>query len=408
LSHDLEIVTSIKPVHSLLEKFIATRNNLTIQGKLGSDAGNVIVYRKERNALVASFEVWGPSKAESEDLEESVVSIVQPPRWVTQISVPAGGEKDDRTSAEELARYIAERCTGVVYDPQVAAVTWPKVIDQRRSMRSQEERIRLVKLDWYLPKGQASESMAHTLLRCLREICPEALPVRFGSYEPLQGRMEPNEDDPFLKAFREECLREVGGGLFFQCKSPCFAGHIFTPRKKVVEESPILQEVHVSLDFDGRVLQTKGEWCDKIVTLFGDLAKYLKAFYACAYIERGVIASRRGLGYDGESEHYPLPRGRWVGVPSTPTWLSWFGGPYKSLVEESLKGAGCESSPEGILVRIGPWPMDLDELQGKMVRLPDHLVAKMEQRVKETKTKTTTFRWVDWEATPAGFIPGLD
>ncbi|TMI29511.1 hypothetical protein E6H29_11205 [Candidatus Bathyarchaeota archaeon] len=383
MSHDLEIVTSIKPVHFLLEKFIATRNNLTIQGKLGSDAGNVIVYRKERNALVASFEIWGPSKAESEDLEESVVSIVQPPRWVTQISVPAGGEKDDRTSAEELARYISERCTGVVYDPQVAAVTWPKVSDQRPSMRSQKERIRLVKLDWYLPKGQASESMAHTLLRYLREICPEALPVRFGSYEPLQGRI-------------------------FQCKSPCFAGQIFTPRRNVVKESPILQEVHVSLDFDGRVLQTKGEWCDKIVTLFGELAKYLKAFYACAYIERGVIASRRGLGYDGESEHYPLPRGRWVGVPSTPTWLSWFGGPYKSLVEESLKGAGCESSPEGILVRIGPWPMDLDELQGKMVRLPDELVAKMEQRVKETKTKTTTFRWVDWEATPAGFIPRLD
>jgi len=60
------------------------------------------------------------------------------------------------------------------------------------------------------------------------------------------------------------------------------------------------------------------------------------------------------------------------------------------------------------LVRIGPWPMDLDELQGKIVRLPDELVAKMEQRVKETKTKTTTFRWVDWEATPAGFIPRLD
>jgi len=42
--------------------------------------------------LLPSFEVWGPSKVEPEDLEESVVSLVAAPRWMVEISVPAGGK----------------------------------------------------------------------------------------------------------------------------------------------------------------------------------------------------------------------------------------------------------------------------------------------------------------------------
>lgn len=113
MSHDLEIVVSIRPQHFLLEEFIALHNSLSISGQLGSETGNVIVYRRGgKTELVASFEVWGPSKVEPEDLEESVVSLVAAPRWMVEISVPAGGEGDDVPDAEALARYIAQRCKG--------------------------------------------------------------------------------------------------------------------------------------------------------------------------------------------------------------------------------------------------------------------------------------------------------
>ena len=424
MSHDLEIVVSIRPQHFLLEEFIALHNSLSISGQLGSETGNVIVYRRGgKTELVASFEVWGPSKVEPEDLEESVVSLVAAPRWMVEISVPAGGEGDDVPDAEALARYIAQRCKGVIYDPQAGAVVWPKPIAKSRPIPRQKEKIRLINLDWYLPRSQASLSTARNFLLILRELCPEAVPRRFGSYEPLQGRMEPDEEDPFLNAFLEECLREVGGGLFFSSGPPCFGGHIFTPHKKITETSPFLDVVHVSLNCDGRVLDAIPDWCDKIVRLFAELAERLKAFYAHGYVERGVYASRRGIGYGGDSEHYPLPRGRWVGIPSTPVWLAWFGGPYKPLVEASLKSSEYVSKPEGIFVRMGPSPLDLDELQGRTIRIPQELVARMQRKVKEVGMKrtlrsriwlTTTLRrprrikYVDWEATPAKFVPALD
>jgi len=69
--------------------------------------------------------VWGSSRVESEDLEQEVISLVQPPRWLVQISVPA---EDDITNAEALASHIAQRCKGVVYDPQADGVIWPKLV----------------------------------------------------------------------------------------------------------------------------------------------------------------------------------------------------------------------------------------------------------------------------------------
>jgi len=93
------------------------------------------------------------------------------------------------------------------------------------------------------------------------------------------------------------------------------------------------------------------------------------------------------------------------------------------LVEGSLKSSEYVSKPEGIFVRMGPSPLDLDELQGRTIRLPQELVARMQRMVKEVGMKrtlrsriwlTTTLRrprrikYVDWEATPAKFVPALD
>src|SRR5436309_13010763 len=140
---------------------------------------------------------------------------------MVEISVPAGGEGDDVPDAEALARYIAQRCKGVIYDPQAGAGVWPKPIAKSRPIPRQKEKIRLINLDWYLPRSQASLSTARKFLLILRELCPEAVPRRFGSYEPLQGGMEHDEEDPILDAFSAAGVGGLDGrrciGLGRQC-----------------------------------------------------------------------------------------------------------------------------------------------------------------------------------------------
>ena len=377
MSFDLEIVTDLKPELSQVEEFFFSRNRFAVEGKLNGDAGNVLIARKSKDKAHPCFTIDGPFQIEIEDLEEEVSAHVLDPHWLVQISVPAAAFEADRKIAKELARHIANTNRGSVYDPQSEKVIWPKQSYRHYVTTTQEERIRLVGLDWFLPASRGSTDTAKTLLVSLRKLCPEGLPTRFGTFEPLQHRLDA-DDESFLKMWEEVSEVEYGDSFFWNAKRPCFEGSVFFPDKRdKFKPSRAERSIHLSMDFDGRALHAHAGWCETIVRLFVELARALGSFYAIGYVQRNVIA-RRGIWFDGESEPSPTLRGRWwLGLPPNPVWLMWFGGGYARRLE-SLKADASTVTAEGMLFRQGSLPMDRDELIGTFPDLPAMLFAQIE------------------------------
>jgi len=56
------------------------------------------------------------------------------------------------------------------------------------------------------------------------------------------------------------------------------------------------------------------------------------------------------------------------------SWLSWYGKPYSDLVAPALGAAGIARG-DGLRVRLGPAPMDSDEVRGVGPSLPRDLQA---------------------------------
>ena len=111
-------------------------------------------------------------------------------------------------------------------------------------------------------------------------MCPEALPTRFGTFEPLQHRLDSN-DESFLKMWEEVSNVEYGDLFFWSAKRPCFGGNISFPDKRDKFRPPGAERsIHLSMDFDKRALHADAAWCETIVQLFVELARKLKAFYA--------------------------------------------------------------------------------------------------------------------------------
>ena len=78
-----------------------------------------------------------------------------------------------------------------------------------------------------------------------------------------------------------------------------------------------------------------------------------------------------------ETEGYEISAGRcWTGLPTNPTWLTWFGPGYSELVAPHLSDCQFvkESSPSGIFLQMGPEPMNRDQLSDYPA-LPDSLKA---------------------------------
>jgi hypothetical protein len=304
-----------------------------------------------------------------------------------QISVPYSTPKVNVTRARSLARHIAEQNDGAAFDPQEEGLVWPRGRPERVPKRADEITSR-VGLEWFLPV-ERWVGAPQVLVELLARRCPEALPTRYGEFEPPQHRFDPACPSDFV----EFLLHREDDGFWF-AKRPSFGGSWFAPpaEKWARPDEEHLRIAKLEVDFDGRVLEQDARWRDVVVDLFVTAAARLGAFFAAGQVEPGWTVTRTNRLYGtaetlGAGEHFL--RGRlWQGLPPVPVWLSWFGRPYKNLVAGSLAPDAFDATPhsrslrnrilrrsrtddvtptivdadDGIFVRLGEQPRERDRL----------------------------------------------
>ena len=201
------------------------------------------------------------------------------------------------------------------------------------------------------------------LLSVMTRRCPEALPTRYGVFEPPQGRYDPAAPEAFTALARDD-------SAFWFSARPFFGGHTFPPDRG--------DGGRLGLDVDWRVLEADPRWRETVVDLFAAAAAALGAFYAEGWVEPGwnVSANHRLSIAAGRKTRGPA-FGPGEGLPAEPAWLAWFGGRYREPIAAALGDAAprrrplrraitpsVEARPEGVFVRLGEPP------RAKLPRLP--------------------------------------
>jgi hypothetical protein len=374
VSYDLEIGTAEPPS---LEAIVAW----ALERGLEAEQGDGWV------EVAELIQVEGPVAAELEDFADEITEACAMPRWMTSIMVPYSAGGDAIETACELAEAIAKAGDGAAFDPQTEMILWPTAPDAIKAVRAargeparprgKERKTSLVSLEWLVTAEQWDQAPA-TLLAVLARHVPEALPTRYGHHEPLQHRYEDAEafarfvvvaDD---EDGDDDVDYDAKGDGFWWAGAPSFGGSWTLVREHGIGA--------LGVDFD---LQGIGGRLDAVVALFADAARELGAFFAAAQVEPGVTvnaANRVYLTADSEGQETFLTLDGWRGLPPVPTWLSWFGRPYRDLVDPHLiperfvgprKGflrrratpdIHIERARDGILVRIGDSPKPVGEL----------------------------------------------
>ncbi|MFA6559285.1 MAG: hypothetical protein WCT03_22870, partial [Candidatus Obscuribacterales bacterium] len=308
------------------------------------------------------------------------------PKWVWQINVSMGAPDNSIDIAKELCCFLAKKGKGAAYDLQEGKIFYPRpswfsrfLPAKRKVVDVPEIKLNLVQLEFFLPVSSVKAETAQELLNILREYCPAALPTRFGLFEPLQYRLESGNDKPFTKLWTSELSKDCGGMFFWNASSPCLSGSaIFADRRDDLTNYPIRYERRdrITMSFDGRVIESDSQWANTVIELFLALAKRLNAFYGACYVLRGARLIKNTICHVfNETESYRISNGFcWTGLPTSPTWLTWFGPDYAELVAPHLNECQFvkESSPAGIFLQMGPEPMNRDQLSD-YPSLPDSL-----------------------------------
>ena len=284
--------------------------------------------------------VDGPVAAEADDLAETLAAAVLAPRWLLTVSAAT------REPARKIGRRLAKLHGGAAYDPQEDAVFYPRG-KPKRVPAAKPEKTSIVRLEWYVGADRWPAAPA-ALARTIARRCPEALPTRFGDFEPLQERYEA----AVFAAFARE--QET----FWHASRPSFGGHALPPHR-------------LGTDFDWRVLEADPRWREAIVELFAAAAAAVGAFYAECWVEPGWNVSRTNrlsIGAGRKTRGSALGPDGWQGLPAEPAWLTWYGGEYRDPVGAALDGTpaprrrlrrvepAVDARPEGVLVRLGERP----------------------------------------------------
>ena len=139
--------------------------------------------RKSWQIVVSSSD-----KVEPEDIPEDVIKLLPGIEWLTNLNLEGKTTAESLRLAQSTADSIAKSAHGVVLNPQEDTIHLPSGVKRFMQPRSKESFEVLSLSWWFLDSPVVSREGRASFIDLLDRMLPEALPKRYGSYEPPQHR----------------------------------------------------------------------------------------------------------------------------------------------------------------------------------------------------------------------------
>ncbi len=349
MSYDLQVYAPSAMDIDRIRELITNLSTLFLDEFDGARASYTVTRGVKRSYC---FTVEGPVQVEPEDVPEDVTAVLLGATHLFNVSVE-GSTSANIPHAVRFARRLAQSLGGVVVDQQLDEV-WAKGVARHAAKPARDKRVSIIDLNWYARFKDVAGDFGGRYVALCHRFLPEALPRRFGEYEPFQGKLADAGDDGFAKAWRQ-----ASSMLFFAASSPCVSGSMWAGPGEL-RPRPVWR---MSFQVHCQPITDDVRWRDALRRMFVAIAEELPAFYASAEVTRGHIWNGRSMWSDSETEWATMPvdKDGWLGLPPYPTWWAWYADPYRSLVQDRLR-AGVTEHDTGLLHELAQSPADRDDL----------------------------------------------
>jgi hypothetical protein len=240
--------------------------------------------------------------------------------------------------ALRFAKRLASATHGVMEDPQTGAL-WSAEKLRAAPRVERGTTVDVLQLTWYTP-AQERHRVRASWIECARRFLPEALPRRFGEYEPMQGSLATDGVDAFLELGVNSQLPTLLRGTF-----PCLDGRV-----DGVSDGGTLEAHQLML-----LREPLGDrrWQQAVARFFAGFADSTSAVFASAEVVTGMEWSGRTLWIGLHAEHtaHLAPQGKWMGLPPYPVSWAWFSNAYIAELGDALDGEQLERGTNGAMLQ---------------------------------------------------------
>jgi len=307
------------------------------------------------------------SRCEEEDIPEEILPLVPSISYLNNLSVqPIHAPKTAISKAKGIAKLIGMKTIGVVYDKQIDKILLPKGFKRYKAIKTQtEERISRLSLIWYMRESsEMTYDDLYSFLKYLERILPEALPKRYGDYEPPQFKLINQGFDHFCKFLHKSILD--GESIIWYPSKPVLS---ITMAAGSSNNRLGVTFPYFEIEFDARILRDQS-WSSLIQKLWRTISHKLNPFYGEVRFLKNAIASRTTYWCDSLTEDSPTRRGHWMGLPQVLGPAIVVGPEYEkewkefsnfAMTEDNLSFVECDEWNEEstILDLIGPPPKNI-------------------------------------------------
>ncbi|BCW56730.1 hypothetical protein V3C41_07440 [Paenarthrobacter nicotinovorans] len=340
MSYDLTVYCPETPTIEQVLLLVGNTRGLRVDSANTNDTGVVVLRGVKRSY---SFTVDGPFPVEVEDIPVEITAVLPEVTTMFQVLVE-GTQEAEIPHGVRFARKLAKACHGMVLDEQTDEV-WPQPRTAKVASQPEQKQEPLsVWLSWMLLEDDLPTDFLERYLQLAQELLPEAVPVRFGNYEPYQ-HFDSTGPEGFITEYYSSKANKWE--VHYKNPSPITFGKIDGP-----ERAWGIPFTRITLVVDGPNLADDA-LRSALRRFFLAVATELGAVYASAEVERGQYMPRRPF--------FRLPPDQWVGFPPYPLWWVWAGPRLAPEIGHFL-GPTAEEHNGGVFRAFSDEPLDRDAL----------------------------------------------
>jgi hypothetical protein len=299
-----------------------------------------------------------------EDVPPEVEKLLPGIAFLTELNLsPIGAAPSAKTLMMKVAGELARSAHGVVVDPQMDTITTVKGVSRLESLGSSEN-ASVLALSWWFTSTPLVHRDVTLLVEALESSLPEALPRRYGLYEPPQHQFLTTGRDHFIAFFRDSC--GPLGLVVWYPHAPIANVSLSIP-PNVGGSRMGYRCGRLTIEVDAEALTQPG-WATGIQRAWRRISHAVRPFYGDVRTLRGFRRMRGRYWSSRQTERHPVCSWWWAGVPTIPAHAVVLGDPYRSLLPEFCSTGRAEA--ELCFASVDDWRAEASVLNG-IGRLPE-------------------------------------
>ena len=211
---------------------------------------------------------------ENEDIPIDVMLSLSEIKYLTSFYLQPF--TNDKTVIDKVTRYVkklAKEFDGVVENPQLENCVL--LVNKRKTFTRATRDAEKVSICWYMDRQQSLADRLGEFVELLEKYLPQALPRRYGSYEPPQYKYSETGKEHFIQFLNDEHFPVI------YCTKPItyiFLSDAYIENQKIFKKEDYrCNKIEIELLKEAYL---EPNWQFAIKRLFKEVAKLFKPFYA--------------------------------------------------------------------------------------------------------------------------------